>query len=80
TLFGLEADSGREWLVRDAMRAALEGRPGHAELAEDNGDLGMRIMEIETYPVESADDVRVGFLHAVDATERRNLAMRSAQS
>ena len=80
TLFGLEADSGREWLVRDAMRSALEGAPGHAELAEDNGDLGMRIMEIETYPVESADDVRVGFLHAVDATERRNLAMRSAQS
>lgn len=80
TLFGLEADSGREWLVRDAMLAALDGRPGHAELAEDNGDLGMRIMEIETYPVESADDVRVGFLHAVDATERRNLAMRSAQS
>lgn len=80
TLFGLEADSGREWLIRDAMRAALEGEPGHAELAEDDGDLGMRIMEIETYPVESAGDVRVGFLHAVDATERRNLAMRSAQS
>lgn len=80
TLFGLEADSGREWLIRDAMRAALDGRPGHAELAEDDGDAGMRIMEIETYPVESADDVRVGFLHAVDATERRNLAMRSAQS
>lgn len=79
-LFGLEAESGRERLIREALQSALEGRPGHAELAEEGDGVGMRITEIETYPVHGADDVKVGFLHAVDATERRSLAMRSAQS
>lgn len=80
TLFGLRADSGRERLIREALQSALDGQAGHAELAEDGADNGMKIMEIETYPVSGPGETRVGFLHAVDATERRNLAMRSAQS
>ncbi|MGA0878867.1 MAG: ATP-binding protein [Ilumatobacteraceae bacterium] len=80
TLFGLQAESGRERLIRDALQAALEGRAGHAELADEGDGTGMRITEVETYPVHEAGDVKVGFLHAVDATERRSLAMRSAQS
>lgn len=80
TLFGLRVDSGRERLILDALQLALDGHAGHAELAEDGTDNGMKIMEIETYPVSGPGDVRVGFLHAVDATERRSLAMRSAQS
>jgi len=80
TLFGLQVDSGRERLIQEAMQSALEGRAGHAELAEDGPDSGMKIMEIETYPVRSDGEIPVGFLHAVDTTERRSLAMRSAQS
>ena len=80
TLFGLRVDSGRERLILDALQLALDGQAGHAELAEDGADNGMKIMEIETYPVSGPGDVQVGFLHAVDATERRSLAMRSAQS
>lgn len=80
TLFGLRVDSGRERLILDALQAALDGTAGHAELAEDGADNAMKIMEIETYPVSGPGEVRVGFLHAVDATERRSVAMRSAQS
>ena len=80
TLFGLQVDSGRERLIHEAMQSALEGRAGHAELAEDGPDSGMKIMEIETYPVRGDGETPVGFLHAVDTTERRSLAMRSAQS
>ncbi|MFM1751134.1 MAG: hypothetical protein RL119_96 [Actinomycetota bacterium] len=80
TLFGLQVDSGRERLIHEAMQSALEGSAGHAELAEDGPDSGMKIMEIETYPVKGDGDTPVGFLHAVDTTERRSLAMRSAQS
>ncbi len=88
-LFGLDQDSGRRRLVEDVLRKALAGQQASIEIAEDavDGDDGtsspssrMRILELSAYPVISPGGEPVGFLHSVDATERRNLAMRSAQS
>ncbi len=88
-IFGLEADGGRRRLVEDLLRAALGGSPGNIEIAEDDRSGGeesasspgrMRIVELSAYPVVSPGGEPVGFLHSVDATERRSLAMRSAQS
>ncbi|MFM8856620.1 MAG: ATP-binding protein [Actinomycetota bacterium] len=88
-LFGLDQDSGRRRLVEDVLRKALDGQPASLEIAEDasegNGEAPtppsrMKILELSAYPVISPGGEPVGFLHCVDATERRNLAMRSAQS
>lgn len=87
TIFGLEGNSGRQRLVEDVLRSALEGRPAQIEIAEDPGEDSdapapgrMRIIELSAYPVTSPGGEPIGFLHSVDATERRSLAMRSAQS
>jgi signal transduction histidine kinase/CheY-like chemotaxis protein len=93
-LFGLDQDSGRRRLVEDVLRKALAGEQASIEIAEDAVEGGdatsspsrsspssrMRILELSAYPVISPGGEPVGFLHSVDATERRNLAMRSAQS
>lgn len=86
-IFGLESDLGRRRLVEEALAKALQGEPTQVEIAEDfDPDQGshvpnrMRILELSAYPVVSPGGEPVGFLHAVDATERRSLAMRSAQS
>lgn len=79
-IFGLTPDSGRARLVVDALQLALDGEPSRAELGEDDSDSSMRILEIETYPIHGVATDRVGLLRATDSTERRNLAMRSAQS
>ncbi len=88
-IFGLESDSGRRRMVEDILRRALGGQPAHIEIAEDTGDRfgqsgassnPMKIIELSAYPVTSPGGEPIGFLHGVDATERRNLAMRSAQS
>jgi signal transduction histidine kinase/ActR/RegA family two-component response regulator len=88
-LFGLDQDSGRRRLVEDVLRKALDGQPASLEIAEDASDGNggatpsasrMKILELSAYPVISPGGEPVGFLHCVDATERRNLAMRSAQS
>lgn len=88
-LLGLSQNSGRWRLVEDVLRKALNGQPANIEIAEDvpDGDDGtpspssrMKILELSAYPVVSPGGEPVGFLHCVDATERRNLAMRSAQS
>jgi len=88
-VFGLDQDSGRRRLVEDVLRQALDGQPASLEMAEDAADgegetrspsSRMKILELSAYPVVSPGGEPVGFLHCVDATERRNLAMRSAQS
>lgn len=85
-IFGLESDSGRRRMLEEALSTALEGNPTTVEIAEDNtqtdgsSPVGMRILEISAYPVVSPGGEPVGFLQSIDATERRNLAMRSAQS
>lgn len=89
-LFGVKGDSGRRRLVEETLKKAIDGQQAHAEIAEDAGldgemngsalGAGMRIIELSAYPVSGPSGDPVGFLHSVDATERRSLAMRSAQS
>ena len=79
-IFGLTPDSGRARLVIEALQQALHGEVARAELGEDDLDSSMRIVEIEAYPIHGLSTDPVGFLHATDSTERRSLAMRSAQS
>lgn len=94
-VFGLESDSGRRRMVEDVLRRALAGEPAQIEIAEDASVTGeskvgidgpssptnhMKIIELSAYPVTSPGGEPVGFLHGVDATERRSVAMRSAQS
>lgn len=88
-VLGVANDSGRRRLVEDLLRSALNGQPGQIEIADDpreetDRDVPqvdrMRIFELSAYPVVSPGGEPIGFLHSVDATERRSLAMRSAQS
>ena len=79
-LFDLNAQSGRARLVTDLLQQALDGGPGYAELAEDDTESTMRIFELEARPIGPNTKNPLGLLHSLDATERRNLAMRSAQS
>lgn len=65
-------------IVDDVMSAVLRGQPTIGELSEEANDGSIRILEVEGRPVDS--DSSLGFLRLVDATERRGLAMRSAQA
>jgi len=76
---GFGAETVRARIVSELMETALAGEHGHGEVTGD-GDDEMRILELETYPVRAAGDDRVGLLHVTDATERRNVAMRTAQA
>lgn len=65
-------------IVDEVMSAVLRGQPTIGELSEEADDGSIRILEVEGRPVDS--DSSLGFLRLVDATERRGLAMRSAQA
>ena len=70
-------------MVVEALERTLAGEAAYAEIPDPRGDGGdgeMRIVEVETYPVFSSTDDRLGFLHMADTTERRMRAMRSAQA
>jgi len=79
-------------MVAEALERSLNGEPAYAEIPDDSGDGHvdgrsgghvdgtMRIVEVETYPVLSSTDDRLGFLHMSDTTERRARAMRTAQA
>jgi len=64
--------------IADVMAAARDDRRETAELPAIAGDGSMRVLEIEGFPVHLP--TVGGALVLVDATERRALAMRSAQS
>lgn len=63
-------------IVDDAIDEVLAGRSAAAELSGDGDDGRMRILELVGRPLGDGH----GFLQIVDATERRERSMRSAQS
>jgi len=67
-------------ILDEVMTRALAGEIATAELSDDGDDGTMRIIEVEARPVSSESGGGMGYLRLVDATERRGLAMRSAQS
>lgn len=67
-------------ILDEVMARALAGEIATAELSDDGDDGTMRIIEVEARPVSSEFGGGMGYLRLVDATERRGLAMRSAQS
>jgi len=74
----VEAGSVGAQRIDSVMSAARAGRRETAELPAVAGDGSMRVLEVEGFPVDIA---KVGgAVTLVDATERRALAMRSAQS
>ncbi|MEY3340336.1 MAG: hypothetical protein RLZZ269_247 [Actinomycetota bacterium] len=73
---GVADDSVAVKVLDDVMTAVLDGAPSSAELPDEEDDGSMRILEIEARPLEGGQ----GFLQVNDATERRERAMRSAQS
>ena len=79
-VLGREGDPIAEQILGDLMSRVLAGESGTAELSDDDDDGAMRILEVEGRSVTSETGSAVGFLRLVDATERRGLAMRTAQS
>lgn len=67
-------------VLDDVMTRVLGGETCSAELSDDGDDGTMRILEVEGRPVSVESESSLGFLRIVDATERRGLAMRTAQS
>ena len=67
-------------VLDDVMTRVLDGETCTAELSDDGDDGEMRILEVEGRPVAVDSGSPLGFLRIVDATERRGLAMRTAQS
>jgi len=78
-VLGFGSETVRARIVGELLAKVLGGEGGHAEVSGGDGD-EMRILELEAYPVPVPGDERLGFLHVSDATERRSLAMRTAQS
>jgi signal transduction histidine kinase len=74
----VEAGSVGAQRIDSVMSAARDGRRETAELPAVAGDGSMRVLEVEGFPVDIANVG--GAVTLVDATERRALAMRSAQS
>ena len=79
-VLGRAGDPIAEQILSDLMSRVLAGESGTAELSDDDDDGAMRILEVEGRSVTSETGSAVGFLRLVDATERRGLAMRTAQS
>ncbi|NDH47699.1 MAG: hypothetical protein EBX99_07620, partial [Acidimicrobiia bacterium] len=78
-VLGFGPETVRARIAIEILSKALGGEFGHSEVSGGEGE-EMRILELEAYPVSVPGDERVGFLHVSDATERRNLAMRTAQA
>lgn len=78
-VLGFGPETVRARIVGELLAKVLGGEGGHAEVSGGEGD-EMRILELEAYPVSVPGDERIGFLHVSDATERRSMAMRTAQA
>mgnify|MGYP003336683016 FL=1 len=78
-VLGFGADTVRARIVGELIAKALNGEHGNAEVIGDEDDR-MRIIELEAVPVQVPGEDRVGLLLVTDTTERRNLAMRTAQA
>jgi len=78
-VLGFGPETVRARIVGELLAKVLGGEGGHAEVSGGDGD-EMRILELEAYPVSVPGDERIGFLQVSDATERRSMAMRTAQS
>jgi len=78
-VLGFGPETVRARIVAELLAKVLGGEGGHAEVSGGQGE-EMRISELEAYPVSVPGDERIGFLHVSDTTERRSVAMRTAQS
>ena len=78
-VLGFGPETVRARIAGELLAKVLAGESGHAEVSGGEGD-EMRILELEAYPVSVPGDERIGFLHIADATERRSMAMRTAQA
>lgn len=78
-VLGFGPETVRARIVGELLAKVLGGEGGHAEVSGGEGD-EMRILELEAYPVSVPGDERIGFLQVSDATERRSMAMRTAQA
>ncbi len=78
-VLGFGPETVRARIAGELLVKVLGGEGGHAEVTGGEGD-EMRILELEAYPVSVPGDERIGFLHVSDATERRSMAMRTAQA
>ena len=78
-VLGFGPETVRARIAGELLAKVLDGENGHAEVSGGEGD-EMRILEIEAHPVSVPGDEQIGFLHVEDATERRSMAMRTAQA
>lgn len=78
-VLGFGPETVRARIAGELLGKALGGETAHAEVSGGDGD-EMRILELEAHPVPVPGDERIGFLHVSDATERRSVAMRTAQA
>lgn len=78
-VLGFGPETVRARITVETLTKVIAGDSSHATVSGGEGD-EMRILELEAYPVLVPGDDRVGFLHVADATERRNMAMRTAQA